>query len=238
MKARSGATGGRGIPRGSSGPARRRRLDPEEEALWRAVARSARPLHPATRPAAPPGGETPAEHPPGPRPGPRPEPWPEPLAQPAAAPAIPAPIAPFRIGAAARPLAAPAPPAHKAPDVPDRRMAERLRRGKEGPEARIDLHGLTLAEAHPALVAFIVGAHAAGLRVVLVITGKGRDRDEGGPIPTPRGVLRHHLPRWLAQAPLARIVQTATPSHHRHGGEGAWYVWLRRARPDPRGRTG
>ncbi|MBM3612471.1 MAG: DNA mismatch repair protein MutS, partial [Alphaproteobacteria bacterium] len=151
---------------------------------------------------------------------------------------IPAQIAPFRIGAAARPLAAPAPPAHKAPDAPDRRMAERLRRGKEGPEARIDLHGLTLAEAHPALVAFIVGAHAAGLRVVLVITGKGRDRDEGGPIPTPRGVLRHHLPRWLAQPPLARIVQTATPSHHRHGGEGAWYVWLRRARPDPRGRTG
>ena len=218
MKARSGATGGHEA-RGSAGPprpARRRRLDPEEEALWKAVARSARPLHPS-----------------------RPEPAPPealPVAQPArpdtpARSPVPAPIAPFRIGAAARPAAAPPqPPAPEGPPALEPRAVERLRRGKARPEARIDLHGLTLAEAHPALTSFLIGAHGRGLRVVLVITGKGRERDEGGPIPIPRGILRQHLPRWLAQPPLARIVQGAIPSHHRDGGEGAWYVCLRRAR--------
>jgi len=222
MTARSGRSGGWHGPRDPAAPprpARRRRLDPEEEALWKAVARSARPLNPARRAPAPPEAQTPAAAAPAP-----------PATEP---PARPAPIAPFRIGAAAPPpvAATDRPPADDLATHLDRRVTARLRSGKASPEARIDLHGLTLAEAQPALVAFLLGAHAAGRRVVLVITGKGRDRDDGGPIPVPRGVLRHHLPRWLALAPLARIVQGATPSHHRHGGDGAWYVCLRRARP-------
>ncbi|MFV0243868.1 MAG: Smr/MutS family protein [Qingshengfaniella sp.] len=113
---------------------------------------------------------------------------------------------------------------------PNRRTALRERRGKVRPEARIDLHGMTQAQAHGALTRFILGAQADGLRLVLVITGKGKPRDEGGPLPVPVGILRHQVPHWLSLPPLRGIVLRLAPAHIRHGGDGALYVFLRRNR--------
>lgn len=117
-----------------------------------------------------------------------------------------------------------------APLQMDRKAFQQLKRGKSAPEARLDLHGMTLAQAHPALVRFITGSHASGLRLVLVITGKGKDRDDGGPIPVRFGALRHQVPAWLQQGQLASMVLQVTPAHARHGGHGAYYVYLRRRR--------
>jgi DNA-nicking Smr family endonuclease len=96
------------------------------------------------------------------------------------------------------------------------------------PEARIDLHGMTLAEAHPELIRFVLNAHADAMRLVLVITGKGKDRDDGGPIPRRMGALRHQVPQWLRLLPLGPVVQQVAEAHARHGGHGALYVYLRR----------
>lgn len=117
-----------------------------------------------------------------------------------------------------------------APVQMDQKAFGRLRRGKLKPEARIDLHGMTMAQAHPALTGFILRSASAGHRLVLVITGKGKNRDEGGPIPTKSGVLRHQVPQWLNMAPLGGLVLQVSESHVRHGGQGAYYVYLRRAR--------
>ncbi len=118
-----------------------------------------------------------------------------------------------------------------APNVAmDKRAFQNLKRGKLEPEARIDLHGMTLDRAHPALIRFILGAHGKGLRLVLVITGKGKTRDVDGPIPVMKGVLKHHVPQWLAMAPLRGIVLQTAPANVRHGGTGALYVYLRRIR--------
>jgi DNA-nicking Smr family endonuclease len=108
----------------------------------------------------------------------------------------------------------------------------RMIRGKMKPEARIDLHGMTLSEAHPALVDFVIGAHARGLRLLLVITGKGRggDREDDGPIPIRRGVLKQQVPGWLTAPPLGALVLEIREAHPRHGGGGAYYVYLRRSR--------
>jgi DNA-nicking Smr family endonuclease len=103
----------------------------------------------------------------------------------------------------------------------------RMRKGKLSPEGRIDLHGMTLAEAHPALISFILGSRAKGRRFVLVITGKGRVTDDMAPMPARAGRLRHDVPRWLTLPPLAGAVLQVTPAHRRHGGEGALYVYLR-----------
>jgi DNA-nicking Smr family endonuclease len=105
-----------------------------------------------------------------------------------------------------------------------------MTRGKIKPEGRIDLHGMTMSQAHPALVGFILNAHDAGKRLVLVITDKGKDRDDGGPIPVRHGVLRHQVPQWMALAPLKSLILQVTPAHLRHGGDGAYYVYLRRGR--------
>ena len=110
----------------------------------------------------------------------------------------------------------------------DAKRHARLRRGKLEPEDRLDLHGLTLAAAHPRLVRFVTEAHLAGKRLILVITGKGRGKTGEGPIPSRIGALRHEVPVWLAQAPLSRFVLQVVPAHPKHGGTGAYYVYLRR----------
>lgn len=112
----------------------------------------------------------------------------------------------------------------------DTKSFGRLKRGKLKPEARIDLHGMTQAEAHPALIGFILRSQAEGKRLVLVITGKGRMRDEVPPFPARQGILRHNVPQWLRMAPIGQQVLQLAPAHIRHGGEGAYYVYLRRAR--------
>jgi DNA-nicking Smr family endonuclease len=191
-----------------------RRLRPDEEALWQRVAESATPLRKTTLPA-------PVEVP-------RPKRIPEmPLADP---------ILPFSVGQRATEI----PRMDLAPDLPnriaaapvamDRKAFGKLKRGKLKPEGRIDLHGMTLAQAHPALNRFILGAHAQGKRLVLVITGKGRDRDHGGPIPERPGILRHQVPHWLQTPPLNSAVLQISQAHLRHGGGGAYYVYLKRPR--------
>ena len=118
----------------------------------------------------------------------------------------------------------------KSPVQMDSKAFGRLKRGKIRPEGRIDLHGMTLDRAHPALTKFILGSHAKGRRLVLVITGKGKMRDEGGQIPVRHGVLRHQVPQWLSMPPLSAAVLQVSQAHISHGGGGAYYVYLRRHR--------
>ncbi|MBD3665219.1 Smr/MutS family protein [Sulfitobacter aestuariivivens] len=117
-----------------------------------------------------------------------------------------------------------------APVQMDKKAFTKLKRGKLVPEGRIDLHGMTLDRAHPALTRFILSAHKSGKRLVLVITGKGKMRDDGGPIPVRHGVLRHQVPQWLSMAPLSQVVLQVSQAHVSHGGGGAYYVYLRRQR--------
>lgn len=146
-----------------------------------------------------------------------------------------APLSPFAVGE----KAGTAPPSHdlarpmstalaNAPVAMDRKAHRKLTRGKLAPEARIDLHGMTLADAHPVLLRFVADSYARGLRLVLVITGKGKAREELGPIPTRTGVLRHQVPQWLTSGALRPLVLQVTEAHRSHGGSGAYYVYLRR----------
>lgn len=117
-----------------------------------------------------------------------------------------------------------------APIQMDRKSFDQMKRGKLKPEGRIDLHGMTLDRAHPTLTRFILSSHSDGKRLVLVITGKGKSRDDGGPIPVRFGVLRHQVPLWLSMQPLSSAVLQITQAHDRHGGGGAYYVYLRKLR--------
>ncbi len=194
-----------------------RHLSPDERALWDRVAARTVPLR--DEPKADPQPVTTPKRPKKPQEAPAANPFPD-----------------FRVGQRAqvksghdilRPIAD---RLTKAPVHMDHKAFGKMTRGKIKPEARIDLHGMTLAEAHPELIAFILGSQAAGRRLVLVITGKGKDRDDGGPIPTRYGVLRHQVPQWLALPPLAQAILQVTPAHLRHGGHGAYYVYLRKPR--------
>lgn len=148
------------------------------------------------------------------------------------------PIAPFTLGAvptATREMRDVLPALGErlraAPVKMDAKSYKTMQRGKLKPEGRIDLHGMTVAEAHPALISFILMSQASGKRLVLVITGKGGKREELGAIaPQRMGALKRQVPIWLTMAPVSTAVMQVTESHIRHGGAGAYYVYLRRAR--------
>lgn len=195
-----------------------RNLNSEERKLWQKVAETAQPMHarrmsdtPKTEPVSPQKSKTP--------PTPR------------------DPIGAFQVGAlspakGARHHLAPSieDAVAAAPVQMDRKNYDRLRKGKMIPEAKIDLHGMTMSQAHPTLVNFVMRNHGRGARLVLVITGKGKSADDGGPIPVRHGVLKHQVPQWLALPPLRGVVLQVTQAHQKHGGGGAYYVYLRRTR--------
>ena len=120
----------------------------------------------------------------------------------------------------------------------DRNSSEKLRRGKMAIEGRVDLHGFTRREAHRKLKTFIVSAQRSGKRCVLVITGKGssvrqtEDADYMGG--NRKGVLKEEVPRWLREPDLQPLVIDFRSAQPRHGGGGALYVLLRRARSQER----
>jgi len=203
--------------------ARRRSLRPEEEELWFSVARTARPMH--QKPILSHGTPQAASAQP-------------PLTAPEASVEphrLPIPRLPFFLfGEKARPklshdIAVSLSDAlGTAPLLMDAKTHARMTRGKLAPEARIDLHGMTLAKAQPELVRFILNAQSAGLRLVLVITGKGKRGADVGPIPQRMGALRHQVPQWLRLSPVGPAVLQVTEAHLKHGGAGAFYVYLRR----------
>jgi DNA-nicking Smr family endonuclease len=146
------------------------------------------------------------------------------------------PAAPISETPAAKPWASPRPIAPISASKPSkpaapqlaplgRRERARLSKGRNEIDARLDLHGMTQVRAHRALLGFLRRAHHDGLTFVLVITGKGEPRADAE-----RGVLRRQVPQWLALPEFRTLVVGFEEAHIGHGGEGALYVRIRRAR--------
>jgi DNA-nicking Smr family endonuclease len=135
-------------------------------------------------------------------------------ARPKAKPAATAPAATAAAQRAAPPPLAPM----------DRRTKQRLARGTTEIGGRLDLHGLTQAEAHAALARFLRNAQARDVKVVLVITGKGGAAAEG------RGVLKRQVPHWLEGVEFRSLVVGFESAGIGHGGAGALYVRVRKGR--------
>ena len=177
----------------------RRRLSSDERVLWKGVTRSIAPLRKVSE--AETDDELPTPAPPAPRPRARPAPMPAAVAAP------PKPATP--------PLA-----------TLGRKTKKRIARGAHAIDGRLDLHGMTQAEAHDALFGFLRAKQARGSKVVLVITGKGaRGGDSGG-----RGVLNRMVPMWLRLPEFRGLILGFESAAASHGGEGALYVSLRKAR--------
>ncbi len=189
---------------------RRRHLTAEEERLWTAVARSVRPLRakPTTKPTAKPSAAQLAKAAP-----PKPQ---------SAKPNVTKPNVAKHVEHAPQPVARKAKPPSPAKAFALRERRQ-LARGNAEIGGRIDLHGMTQAEAHDALLRFLRRAQAEGAKFVLVITGKGGPGGE-------RGVLRRQVPLWLALPELRTCVLGFDVAHVGHGGEGALYVRLRKGR--------
>jgi len=190
---------------GSRERGRPRRLSAEEHSLWKTITRAVKPLRVA------PPAEGPEEK--AAEGGPQP----------------PRKAAPSSVDPSHSPVRKPASPPSPPLAPLERRLRQRLARGSETIDRRLDLHGLTQREAHAALAHFLRAAQAQGVRIVLVVTGKGARAARDDPF-AERGVLRRLVPQWLAAAEFRSLVVGFEAAHLGHGGEGALYVRLRRRR--------
>jgi len=118
----------------------------------------------------------------------------------------------------------------KPPPQMDKRLKQRFERGELPIEARLDLHGLTLANAERAMSKLIRDSIAQQKRCLLVITGKGLSRDGETGAFQGRGVLRNWLPDYLRRGPWREQILGVAPARQELGGAGAFYVLLRRQR--------
>jgi DNA-nicking Smr family endonuclease len=187
------------IPESIVAPRRKRALSEEERALWESVAKQVKPLR--KKPRAPKAPIAPVEELPA-------------SAKSAGLPKLAANARSAKI------LKPPAPPLAPL----GRRERSLLSRGRKEIERRLDLHGMTQARAHRALLSFLQRASSDGLTFVLVITGKGR----ASGAEFQRGVLRRQVPEWLNLPEFRTLVVGFEEAHIGHGGEGALYVRVRR----------
>jgi len=185
----------------------RRRLSPDERSLWRDVARSVTPLpkrrvedlddtaHAAPLPDKPKLKSKPDK-------------------------------GKSKTAAAVLPLPAAAvtPPPRQEPAPLGRKARRRLARGSDTIDGRLDLHGMTQAQAHDTLLRFLRRSRDQGARVVLVITGKGGRGAQG------EGVLKRQVPMWLRLPEFRDCVVGFEAAAIGHGGEGAMYIRVRRVR--------
>jgi DNA-nicking Smr family endonuclease len=182
-----------------------RKLSPDESALWARVMANVRPIERGRKPVA---------------------------ADPVVAPALlPRPLKAAKAPPVARPVPSPAPAAKRAPklgETLDGGWDRKLSRGVVAPDCTIDLHGHTLDTAYRLLDGALAQAIAAGERVVLLVTG--RPPRTGSERPHARGAIRAAVGDWLAGSRHAGAIAAVRGAHPRHGGAGALYIILRRAR--------
>lgn len=129
------------------------------------------------------------------------------------------------------------PPSGLAPLSPlERRLRQRLSRGRTEVDAVMDLHGLRQDQAHGVLRQFLFNAQGSGAKLVLVITGKGGRSPDLSSYHSETGVLRRSVPQWLRAPEMRGVVIGFEEAAHHHGGAGALYVRIRRLdRPSRRG---
>ena len=109
------------------------------------------------------------------------------------------------------------------PNILDDKTTRKIAKGRLSLEGHLDLHGMTQAQAHSALLRFLQNAYDQEKRTVLVITGKGRLGE---------GILRNAVPLWLEETRFSSLVSGYRESHAPHGGAGALYIRIRRKRAD------
>ncbi|MFP3866662.1 MAG: Smr/MutS family protein [Desulfobacteraceae bacterium] len=110
------------------------------------------------------------------------------------------------------------------PSLNPRIMAD-LKAGAFPVQDYLDLHGLSVPQAHDSLEKFLAHCRARGYRTVLVVHGRGHRSPDQIP------VLKKHLQSWLTSKRFRRQVLAFATAQPYDGGAGALYLLLRLAKP-------
>jgi len=86
-------------------------------------------------------------------------------------------------------------------------------------ENKLDLHGFNQVDAKNLLEDFINQSIENGKRLILIITGKGKEGE---------GVIKNNIISWLNNKSLRNKILAVNHASKKHGGSGAIYILLRK----------
>ena len=111
----------------------------------------------------------------------------------------------------------------------DKKKLSLLKRGKLQPEFILDLHGMNTVIAKKKSIEFIKSNYLDGKRLLLIITGKGKStRTSFIENENQIGIIRKSLKSWLYESDIRTKILGIVSSHINHGGEGAFYIYLKK----------
>ena len=98
----------------------------------------------------------------------------------------------------------------------------KLKQGRYEYDAKLDLHRMNVMQARKEIFDFIEEAHSLGLRMLLLVHGKGRAISLGNR----KSVLKGYTNVWLKQIPAVQAFHSA---QGKDGGTGAVYILLKKS---------
>lgn len=103
----------------------------------------------------------------------------------------------------------------------DKNLYRDIISGKVAPNVKLDLHGHTITEAHNIVINFITRCFLNKNRLILIVTGKGKDKV--------KNTIRGNFEMFLNSSPIKEMILFSSKAALRHGGSGAFYVFLRKS---------
>ncbi len=98
----------------------------------------------------------------------------------------------------------------------------KLKQGRYEYDAKLDLHRMNVGEARKEIFEFIEEAHSQGLRMLLLVHGKGRSIS----LENRKSILKGYANAWLKQIPTVQAFHSA---QRKDGGTGAVYILLKKS---------
>ncbi len=98
----------------------------------------------------------------------------------------------------------------------------------------IDLHGYTLDEANKTIEDFINKAFSENINKLIIVTGKGlHSENEKDPyVSKDLGILKYSVPEFINNnTSLMNKINEITDAKIEDGGEGAFYIFLKKNKP-------
>ena len=99
-------------------------------------------------------------------------------------------------------------------------------------DKKIDFHGRSLLEAEEVFLSTITECFNKNKRCLLFVTGKGlfktKNHDDEGKPQLYHGVIRAEFFNWVKSKKLSKYILSFEQASIEHGGDGAFYVYLRK----------
>jgi len=95
----------------------------------------------------------------------------------------------------------------------------------------LDLHGFSLDDANLKVKLFIEESFNYGIEKLIIVTGKGihSQNDKDPYISKKLGILRYSVPEFINNnISLSNLIKELSPARIEDGGEGAFYIYLRK----------